>query len=89
MCLAVERVELGFSRNGPAELFEVEGRYLTPGEMDAFAQADGFADVADMARFWWAEHLPAAGGVLTFEGVLIRWQPLIPADALDIAARAA
>ena len=41
-----------------------------------------------MAAFWWREHPPAEGNVLVFEGVVIRWTPLAPADALDIGAAA-
>ncbi|WP_456014998.1 hypothetical protein [Methylorubrum populi] len=44
--------------------------------MKAFAQADGFDSIEDMAGFWWREHPPEHGDTITFEGVLIRWQPL-------------
>jgi uncharacterized protein YqfB (UPF0267 family) len=85
-CVEVLPVRLVFSKRAAAELMQVGERYLvTSSQMDAFAQADGFANLEAMARFWWAEHTPEGGNVLTFEGVLIRWQPLAPADALDIA----
>ncbi|MFB0490244.1 uncharacterized protein YqfB (UPF0267 family) [Methylobacterium sp. OAE515] len=88
-CVEVLPVRLVFSKRAAAELMQVGERYLiTSGQMDAFAQADGFADLEAMARFWWAEHPPEGGNILTFEGALIRWQPLTPADALDIAGAA-
>lgn len=58
---------------------------ITGAGLDDFARSDGFDDFDDMFRFWMAEHPPSDA----FEGVLIRWTPLVPADALDIAARAA
>lgn len=88
-CVEVLPVRMVFSKRGAAELMQVGERYLvTSSQMDAFARADGFADLEAMARFWWAEHPPEGGNVLTFEGILIRWQPLVPADALDIAGAA-
>ncbi|WP_267355754.1 MULTISPECIES: hypothetical protein [unclassified Methylobacterium] len=54
-------------------------------ELHAFAQRDGFADWWGLVAFWVAEH----PGVDLFEGVLIRWQPLVPASELDIAGVAA
>ena len=56
-----------------------------PRALDEFARRDGFADWLDLAAFWVAEH----PGVDLFEGVLIRWQPLVPASELDIAGVAA
>jgi hypothetical protein len=38
----------------------------------ALAIADGFSDAAEMKEFWLKEH----PDVETFEGVLIRWEPL-------------
>ena len=88
-CVEVLPVRFAFSKRGAAELMQVGERYLvTSAQMNAFAQADGFADLEAMAGFWWAEHPPEAGNVLTFEGVLIRWQALVPAAALDIAGAA-
>lgn len=40
-------------------------------DMDSFAILDGFASFDDMAAFWREEHGPE-----TFEGVLIKWEPL-------------
>lgn len=39
--------------------------------MDVFAKLDGFANFDDMATFWREEHGPE-----TFEGVLIKWEPV-------------
>ena len=49
--------------------------------LHAFAMQDGFRDWWELIAFWVAEH----PGVDLFDGVLIRWQALVPADALDIA----
>ncbi|MCJ2015231.1 hypothetical protein [Methylobacterium sp. J-076] len=88
-CTEVLPVRFAFSKRGAAELMQIGERYLiTRAQMDAFAQADGFDDLEAMAGFWWAEHPPEDGNVLTFEGVLIRWQALVPDDALDIAGAA-
>jgi hypothetical protein len=72
-CTAVVPVRLVFGPTGPAELFQVNGVPLPPARMDAFAREDGFLSVEEMTAFWWAEH-PGEGALLTFEGVLIRWQ---------------
>ncbi len=78
-CVEVLPVRFAFSKRGAAELMQVGERYLVTGaQMDAFAWADGFADLEAMARFWWAEHPPGEGNILTFEGVLIRWSALDP-----------
>jgi hypothetical protein len=85
-------IRLCFSRYGIAELVQFGDRFIRPERTDDFARQDGFADAEDMARFWWAHHPPTEGeefedpDTLTFEGVLIRWQPLATADALDVAA---
>ncbi|MCJ2107902.1 hypothetical protein MKK70_21485 [Methylobacterium sp. E-041] len=89
VCLAVQPVRLVFAERGIPEAFQVDHAPIGPRAMVAFAQADGFVDLDDMRRFWWSEHPPEEGDTLVFEGFLIRWQPLVPADALDIAARAA
>jgi hypothetical protein len=79
-------VRLCFSRRGSAELIRIGDHLMASALFDVFARMDGFANIEEMARFWWAEHPPEEGDTLTFEGVLIQWQPLAPADALDIAA---
>lgn len=40
-------------------------------DMDTFARLDGFANFDDMATFWREGHGPE-----TFDGVLIKWEPL-------------
>ena len=91
-CVDVVPVRLGFHRIfGPLN-FYAGGAHLSVDEMEAFARADGFGEsgfaVLDMAAFWFATHLPEADAI-DFHGVLIRWTPLVAADELDIAARAA
>jgi hypothetical protein len=41
------------------------------GDLDVFAKADGFDDFAQMREFWMDEH-----GEETFEGLMIRWEPI-------------
>ncbi|HLP01589.1 MAG TPA: hypothetical protein VK163_06160 [Opitutaceae bacterium] len=48
---------------------EICGRYLSTVEMDAFARADGFADLAEMLAWFRAEH------ALPFTGIVIDWLP--------------
>lgn len=45
---------------------------LSRPEMEQFAQADGFADAADMAAFWRKAHK----GIEKFDGLLIKWEPI-------------
>ena len=85
-CLSVMPVRLCFSVRTASAPFEVGGRILDWSEMEVFARADGFEDIADMARFWWAEHPPNHGDTIAFEGVLIRWQPLGREEPLSDAA---
>jgi hypothetical protein len=61
-----------------------DGWIREPKDLHSFAQRDGFSDWWELVAFWTAEH----PGVDLFKGVLIRWQPLAPADALDIAGAA-
>lgn len=80
-CIAVWPIELHL-RDGI--VFANDGWIRTEEDLDAFARQDGFRDWSAMVAFWAAEH----PGVDVFEGVLIRWQPLAPADALNIAGAA-
>ena len=86
ICIAAIPVRLSFTRTGPAEPFRIGGHIVATCLLDPFVRSDGFADIGDMARFWWSEHPPAEGDVISFEGVLIQWEPLAPADPLDIGA---
>jgi hypothetical protein len=67
MCIAVTRVHLQLDLG----IVSVEHHpAMRNGDLDAFAQADGFDDWPAMRAFWKAEH-----GVPTFEGVIIYWRP--------------
>lgn len=90
-CLSVEaiRIELPRARHVPEVLVfgpggELASHILTARALANFARADGFADFDDLHAFWASEH----PGVDTFHGVLIRWAPLAPTEALDIAGAA-
>lgn len=65
-------------------VFANDGWIRTADDLDVFARQDGFQDWGALVAFWADEH----PGVDVFEGFLIRWQPLVPADALDIAGAA-
>ena len=89
VCLEVApiRIELPRARRAPeVMIFTPEGvlarHILTARALANFARADGFVDFDEMVNFWRTEH-PALD---TFNGTLIRWQPLAPADALTMAA---
>lgn len=45
---------------------------IRDGDLDPFAQSDGFANFEEMKEFWRQEHprLP------NFDGVIIKWEPL-------------
>lgn len=54
---------------------ELAGRYLPTPEMEAFARADGFADLEALLAWFRAEH------GLPFTGILIEWNLSGPAPA--------
>ncbi|MCJ2069619.1 hypothetical protein MKK75_12605 [Methylobacterium sp. J-030] len=66
-------------------VFANDGWIRPAPDLDEFARQDGFQDWWELVAFWVVEH----PGVELFEGVLIRWQPLVPASELDIAGVAA
>lgn len=51
-------------------------------ECNAFAKLDGFGSWRDLKAFWAEEH----AGVDRFDGVLIRWGPLLGIDGAEVAA---
>lgn len=57
----VEKEPGVWRRKGPTRQIE---------DMEAFARADGFANLDDMRSFWMIEH-----GNATFQGALIKWEP--------------
>jgi uncharacterized protein YqfB (UPF0267 family) len=85
-CLEVVPIRQAFAIQGQTELIRLGDRFIRSEGFDAFAQQDGFADMAHMAKFWWANHPPTKceefedPDSLIFAGVLIVWQPLAPAD---------
>ncbi len=46
------------------------------GGLNDFARKDGFRDWADMVEFWRKTHGTKKGGLRTFVGVLIEWEPI-------------
>lgn len=49
-------------------------RITTRSELDEFARNDGFKDYEDFALFWYEEHHETMND---FNGLLIRWEPLL------------
>ena len=72
VCIGVDDIVIlvdGAAENHLA-FVEINGRRLTPEEIEAFAWADGFLSARHFGRFWWATH-----GAGQFDGVVIRWEP--------------
>lgn len=69
-CLTVSPIEIGFGYPPFVEVHHREA--VRDDELDHFARADGFADWADLAAFWAAEHPDTP----VFSGVLIQWGAL-------------
>lgn len=75
-CVSAQNITLWFDIAGQIERIVVVDQAIVAEEyatfeLDAFAKADGFIDIADMSAFWEATH-----GRLShtrFDGVLIRW----------------
>ena len=81
-CESVVPVRLLFHRaHGPIS-FDVDGVRLGSDAMERFAEADGFGEsgyaALDMCGFWFETHGPDADEI-DFEGVVIRWRPLVVA----------
>jgi hypothetical protein len=73
-CLSVQNIEMGFNHHGDIGWIIV-GELTAANvvvDLNAFAKADGFEDVADMSAFWRATHGPLNDA--PFNGVLIRWE---------------
>jgi len=49
---------------------------IRDGDLDAFAQDDGFKDWDDMGAFWRAEHGDDLHRLGPWTGVLIKWEPI-------------
>lgn len=67
VCTAVETVSLNFVRDS---VLLSSGIAYDLGALDLFAVDDGFADWADLKRFWAEEH----SAISVFGGILIRWE---------------
>lgn len=66
-CVSVDGVKLDFTG-----LVAINRQaFILNTLLDDFARSDGFADFAEMRRFWREEH-----GLSVFEGVRVRWEPL-------------
>ena len=75
ICQSVERIKIDV--DGGSVHFCRQVETIAGAELDAFARRDGFADWPDMQAFWRAEH----PSIATFDGVLIRWDELLPPTA--------
>lgn len=74
VCTSVRPVRLWIARGYVR--FEDSGEaFGITGMLDDFARQDGFLHWADLQAFWQAAHPQAADSKMSFEGVLIRWEP--------------
>jgi hypothetical protein len=73
LCRSVERIVIDVE-GGSIHFPRTTETITQEGEMDAFANRDGFHDWLAMQSFWRAEH----PSIRVFDGVLIRWQELLP-----------
>lgn len=68
-CIAVDPISLDFGRR---QIITGTMTARTEAELQAFARFDGFADFAEMRRFWCGKAVFS----MVFEGWHIRWAPL-------------
>jgi hypothetical protein len=71
MCISAEPITLVLNRGGIIDGIEIAGHAVA--DLDSFAGRDGFRDISDMSAFFNANY----GPVREFQGVLIRWVPVI------------
>jgi len=67
-CISVQPIYLSFDLQHSEITIAVDD--VAVDDLDAFARADGFAD---MMRFWRSEH----GLFMQWKGVIIKWEPLV------------
>ncbi|MFB0874600.1 MULTISPECIES: hypothetical protein [unclassified Sphingobium] len=81
VCRDVRPIQIVVDRSWPFLIssIEIAGVSLRLGEMEAFAHQDGFRGASEgecaldaMGAFWLAEH-----GEGRFDGVVIRWEPIV------------
>lgn len=76
LCIGADPLALRFDAEGRIVSAAIDG--VPVADLPAFAMADGFDSVDDMADFWRRTHGLAAnsGCHFIFRGVLIRWAPV-------------
>lgn len=73
-CLYVSPIKISLAR----DTVDYRRNHLTKArELDKFARADGFADFADMRRFWHEEHATTS----LFKGKIVEWGQLFDEEA--------
>lgn len=78
-CSGVVPAHLTFDRNFGPQSFRIDDReILTNQALDEFARRDGFDDIEDMTRFWFDTHASRGARQITFDGVVISWDPEEP-----------
>jgi hypothetical protein len=75
ICTAVRPVHIWLAGRCAVYLRDPLEFLRDPAELDEFARADGFLHWPDLQAFWQAAHPEAAAPEMSFEGVLIRWEP--------------
>lgn len=74
LCVGAPPIGIRFAKpHRPVERVEIDGSEIRfAADLDRFAEGDGFETWGDLRAFWRANH----PGVLDFNGVLVRWEPL-------------
>lgn len=75
VCSNVQPIRIEFSTMYPGDVVKIgNGPRIWAGDLDPFAQSDGFDDWQAMRGFW-SKHHPH---LLLFVGVIIYWKDLAP-----------
>ena len=74
-CTGIYPISLRFGLGSAGEA-RIGARKLMPEQLDDFARQDGFRDAREMSSWFVETH-----GSLSFDGVLVMWSGLVPAEA--------
>ena len=76
-CAGLYPISIRFG-HGTISAVRIGAKRLMTEQLDDFARQDGFADAREMAAWFVETH-----GSLSFDGVLVMWSGLVPAEADD------
>lgn len=71
VCRSIHPIQIEY-KDGGFEVITLDGAEIPKEDWDAFAKADGFAEIGEMQEFWVEKHNATEPD--KFEGVLIRWE---------------